>query len=135
MAGIVIWGILVGSSFTFVNGIGLFAVAVSSPGGPGVDAALVNSTCKISASGIPYNCTGNVNAPGSGVSTIFTFGYFLWSFVQAIPTIMEGALVPGSLAQQWFGGVGVVVNAAMLLLAAFWAWAVVGNRKPDFTPE
>jgi len=135
LAGIVVWGILVGSSFTFVNGLGLFATSLNSPGAPSVNAALIDSSCKVTALGIPYDCTGNTNAPGGAVSTIFTFGNFIWSFTQAIPTIMAGALVPGTLANTWFGGIGVVVNAAMLVIFALWAWAVVGNRRPDFTPE
>lgn len=135
MAGIVVWCVVMGAAFTFVNGLGLFAVTLANPGAPSVSGALIDSSCKVSAAGLPYNCTGNVNSPGSVVGTVFTFGYFLWSFVQAIPTIAAGALVPGTLAFQWFGGIGLVVNAVLLILFALWAWSVVGNRHQDFTPE
>ena len=135
LVGIVMWSMLVGGAFTFVNGLGLFATYLASPDAPSVSAALQDTSCKIAASGIPYNCTGNVNAPGSDISSIYTFGYFLWSFVQAIPTIMAGALTPGSLAQQWFGPVGLLINIGMLTLFALFAWSVVGNRPKDFTVE
>jgi hypothetical protein len=135
MAGIVVWCILMGACVTFVNGLGLFAATLSQPGAPSVTSALQNTSCKISASGLPYNCTGNTNSPGGSPTTVQTFGNFIWSFVQALPTIAQGALTPGSIANSWFGGIGAVVNVVMLILLSLWGWSVVGNRDPQFKPE
>ena len=139
VAGVVLWVTLIGAAFTFVNVVGIFSTQLNSPsvtGNGSTDAVLLAEGCKLTVTDIPYNCPGNTNAPADALSTIYTFGNFMWSFVSAVPAMLAGILVPGTLANQWFGsGIGVVVNAGMVMLFVFWGWSVVGNRHPDFTPE
>ena len=139
VAGIFVWVTLIGATFTFVNGLAIFTSQPTSPAVTGKgspDAVLLAEGCKISASGIPYNCPGDTNAPASALSTIYTFGNFMWSFVSALPAILASILVPGTLANQWFGsGIGVMVNAGLVVMFILWGWSVVGNRHQDFTPE
>jgi hypothetical protein len=131
--GIVLWGVLMGASFAFVNGMGLFSVALANPNAPGAAAIQQSANCvSVSSAGICTQYSSDVGAPNSILSPIYTFGYFLWSFVQAIPIMAAGILVPGSIANIFFGsGIGVVVNAGVFLLFAFWAWYMVGNRPNE----
>jgi len=128
--GIVLFCILFGASVTLVNGLGMFATALANPNAPGAVALQsASGTCsQWTSAGICLQTNTNVGGPNSIASPIYTFGFFLWSFVQAVPLMVQGALVPGSVASIYFGGVGAVVNVGMLFLLSLWAWYVVGNR-------
>ena len=129
--GIVLFCIIFGAAVSFVNGLGMFAVALANPNAPDAQAIQTSANCvSYSSSGICLKYSTDVGAPNSITSPIYTFGYFLWSFVQAIPLMAQGALVPGSVAAIYFGsGIGPLVNVGMFALLAFWTWEMVGNRR------
>lgn len=133
-AGVVLWCILIGGAFVFVNGLGMWATALVSPGAPSVTQLAPNlAPCGKSSAGLPLNC--NTNAPTDIVGAgFYSLGYFLGAFLQAIPLMVQGALVPGSIASLYFGsGIGEVVNAGMFFLIAMWTWAFVANRQGHLT--
>ena len=130
--GTVLFCILIGASFSFVNGLGLYATQLANPGAPGLSDVATAANCGVSASGLALNCSGatNLGIPSSIASTVLTFGDFFWAFVKAIPLMVEGLAVPGSLAQIYFGsGLGVVVNLGYFAMLSFFIWEIVGNRN------
>lgn len=132
--GIVMWAIIFGASVSFVNGLGLTATALANPGAPSAKQLTPNlDVCGSSASGLPLNC--NTAAPSDVLTAgFYSLGYFLSAFVQAVPLMVQGIGVPGSLASIYFGsGLGIVVNVGMFFLIALWTWAFVANR--DTKPE
>lgn len=130
--GIVLYAILLGGAFTFVNGLGLVATQLVDAGAPGINQIAPAANCGVSASGLALNCkdASNLGVSSDIASTVFTFGYFVWSFIRAVPLMVQGIGVPGSLASIYFGsGIGIVVNAGFFTILAFWAWELVGNRN------
>lgn len=138
--GIVLYCIILGASFSFVNGMGLAATAISNPiacTGPNPSSLCVDSlapnlqSCGSSAAGLPLNC--NVQAPSDILSGgFFSLGYFLGAFTQAIPIMIAGITVPGSIVRIYFGsGLGVVVNAGLFFVLALWSWKFVANRPTN----
>jgi hypothetical protein len=136
--GVVLYAVLLGAAFTLVNDFGVAATQLVNPNAPNINNIAPAANCGVSASGLSLNCScpnGGVCGSNLGVSstiaaTVFTFGYFVWSFIKAFPVMLMGMLVPGSIATAYFGsGIGIVVNAGFFLLLAFWAWEIVGNRN------
>ena len=128
--GIVIFSVLLGASFTFVNGIGLFSTQLMNTGGPTIQQIGKSANVQVSASGLPLNFSSNLGVTPTTLTTTLTFGFFYWVFVQAMPVMISGLGVPGSITSLYFGsGLGYIVNAGMLLVIALFVWEVVGNRN------